>query len=138
MNLQMWSFTRLTPKNMKDAMLFESLPNSHLSEIKQRISDQMSIENLKAEESFQQIIAILKEAFAKEKEAENFAVFKNSFTLEGKTEGMLEYVTRFSGSKVKASKHNIKLGDTTKAYHLKTSRISDQDKSWAGSACWQS
>ena len=135
----MWSFTRLTPKNMKDAMLFESLPNSHLSEIKQRISDQMSIENLKAEESFQQIIAILKEAFAKEKEAEKYAVFKEFLHIRRKdSKGMLEYVTRFSGSKVKASKHNIKLGDTTKAYHLKTSRISDQDKSWAGSACWQS
>ena len=42
---------------------------------------------------------------------------------------MLAFVARFTGSKVKAAKHNIKLGDTTKAYHLlETSRISEQDK----------
>ena len=90
----------------------------------------MSIENLKGKESFQQIIAILKEVFAKENKAENYAVFKEFLHIQRKdSEGMLEYITRFSGSKVKASKHNIKLGNMTKAYHLlETSRISHQDK----------
>ena len=129
-NLEMWSFTSLTPKNMKGAMLFQSLPNNHSSGIKQRISDQMSVDKLKEEDSFEQIIAILKEAFAKEKEAENYAVFKEFLYLKRKDdESMLAFVTRFCGSKVRASKHNIKLGDTTKAYHLlEASRISEQDK----------
>ena len=125
-NLEMWAFTSMTPKNMCGALLFQSLPNSHPSGIKQRISDQLSIANLKEEGSFEQIIVILKDAFAKEKEAENYAVFKEFLYIKRKDdESMLAYITRFCGSKVKASKHNIKLGDTTKAYHLlETSRIS--------------
>ena len=43
-NLEMWSFTSLTPKNMKGAMLFQSLPNKHSSGIKQRILDQISVQ----------------------------------------------------------------------------------------------
>ena len=129
-NLDMWSYTSMSPKNMRGALLFQSLPNSHPSGIKQRISDQLSLADLKHEESFERIIAILKEAFAKEKEAENYAVFKEFLYIKRKdNESMLDYVTRFCGSKVKAAKHDIKLGDTTKAYHLlETSRISEQDK----------
>jgi len=129
-NLEMWSFTSVTPKNMRGAMLFQSLPNNHVSGIKQRISDQMTVNDLKGEESFQRIIDILKDAFEKEKEAENYAVFKEFLHMKRKDdEAMLPFITRFCGSKVKAAKHNIKLGDTTKAYHLlEASRISEQDK----------
>ena len=108
-NLEMWSFTSLTPKNMKGAMLFQSLPNNHSSGIKQRISDQISVQELKEETSFNQIIEILKDAFAKEKEAENYAVFKDFLHIKRKDdESMLAFVARFTGSKVKAAKHNIK------------------------------
>ena len=129
-NLEMWSFTSLTSRTMKGAMLFQSLPNNHPSGIKQRVADQISVDDLKKETAFNQIIAILKEAFAKEKEAENYAVFKEFLHIKRKDdEGMLDFIIRFSGSKVKASKHNIKLGDTTKAYHLlEASRISESDK----------
>ena len=42
---------------------------------------------------------------------------------------MLDFIVRFSGSKIEAIKHKIVLGDTTKAYHLlKSSRISGADK----------
>ena len=68
-NLEMWSFTSITLKNMRGAMLFQSLPNNHVSGIKQRISDQMTVNDLKGEELFQRIIYILKDAFEKEKEA---------------------------------------------------------------------
>ena len=51
-NLEMWSFTSVTPKNMRGAMLFQSLPNNHVSGIKQRISDQMTVNDLKGEESY--------------------------------------------------------------------------------------
>ena len=129
-NLEMWSFTSMAAKEMKGALLFQSLPNAHSSGIKQRISDQIPLEDLKKETSFNKIIDILKEAFAKVKEAENYAVFKEFMYIKRKSdEDMLTYVSRFSGSKVKAEKHNIKLGDTTKAYHLlETSNISEQDK----------
>ena len=129
-NLEMWSFTSMAAKEMKGALLFQSLPNSHSSGIKQRISDQIPLEDLKKEDSFNKIIEILKEAFAKVKEAENYAVFKEFLYVKRKSEeDMLTYISRFCGSKVKAEKHNIKLGDTTKAYHLlETANISEQDK----------
>ena len=129
-NLEMWSFTSLSTDAMKGAMLFQSLPNTHPSGIKQRVADQMSIEDLKKDTAFAQIIDILKEAFAKEKEAENYAVFKEFLHIKRKDdESMLDFIVRFSGSKIKAAKHKIVLGDTTKAYHLlEASRISEADK----------
>ena len=129
-NLEMWSFTSLSADTMKGAMLFQSLPNAHPSGIKQRVSDQMSIEDLKKDTAFAKIIDILKDAFAKEKEAENYAVFKEFLHIKRKDdESMLDFIVRFSGSKIKAAKHKIVLGDTTKAYHLlETSRISETDK----------
>ena len=129
-NLEMWSFTSLSADTMKGAMLFQSLPNAHPSGIKQRVSDQMSIEDLKKDTAFAKIIDILKDAFAKEKEAENYAVFKEFLHIKRKDdESMLDFIVRFSGSKIKAAKHKIVLGDTTKAYHLlEASRISETDK----------
>ena len=129
-NLEMWSFTSLAAKSMKGAMLFQSLPNNHASGIKQRIADEISIEELKKDTSFSKIIEILKEAFGKEKEAENYAVFKEFLYIKRKDdESMLDFINRFSSSKIKAAKHNIKLGDTTRAYHLlETARITENDK----------
>ena len=63
-------------------MLFQGLPNSHPSDIKQRVADQMSIEDLKKDTAFAKIIDIMKEAFAQEKEAENYALFKEFLHME--------------------------------------------------------
>ena len=110
-NLEMWSFTSLAAKSMKGTMLFQSLPNNHASGIKQRIADEISIEELKKDTSFSKIIEILKEAFGKEKEAENYAVFKEFLYIKRKDdESMLDFINRFSSSKTKAVKHNIKIG----------------------------
>ena len=75
-NLEMWSFTSMAPEEMKGALLFQSLPNSHSSGTKQRISDQIPLADLKKKDSFTKIVGILKEVFGKVKEAENYAVYR--------------------------------------------------------------
>ena len=49
---EMWSFISLSTDDIKGAMLFQGLPNSHPSDIKQRVADQMSIEDLKKDTTF--------------------------------------------------------------------------------------
>ena len=54
-------------------------------------------------------------------------------------ENMLTYISRLSGSEVKAKKHNIKHGeDTTKPQHLlETAIISEQEDKRAILTCWK-
>ena len=118
--VEAWKVLGKVPKSEQGLELWYALPDSHPSDIKEKISEEVGLANLAKADGADKFLEVMKNSFKKKDEQTAYEVYLSFFKDMKKKpeESIRDFVNRFDKVANSAKKNNMVMSATVKAFKI--------------------